>query len=255
MRVELLERHGTDLNVANAARVSLNKHHDCFVTDKDARAAKRNAEAMYELDCAMYAELPWWRRLILKPPCPKASEASDEKLLSYLTRSGHESPFFHVGMSLRITAPIFVARQLLRHQVGLAVNEVSRRYVNELPGVWSPDAWREAVAGVKQGSGNPLAPWREIACSALYKACIGLSVLVYRALIGLGACNEQARAVLPQGMETTWIWTGSLAAFARVCKLRLSPDAQLESAEIARGIEDIGAKSFPYAWKALSAPH
>lgn len=251
MKVELIEIHGSDLSVANAARVSLNKHHAEFITDAQALRSKHRAEATYELDCALYEELPWWRRLLATKPRKRPSEASDEKLLHFLARSGHESPFFHVGMSLRITAPIFVARQLLRHQVGLAVNEVSRRYVNELPGVWSPGAWREAVAGVKQGSGNPLAPCREIACSALYKACTWLSVFAYQTLIGLGACNEQARAVLPQGMETTWIWTGSLAAFARVCKLRLSPDAQAESAEVARGIAERAEKSFPYAWKAL----
>jgi thymidylate synthase (FAD) len=252
MNVELLEVHGTDLSVVNAARVSLNKWHDEFVTDAKAAALKSRAEACYELDCELYEETSWFQRIFAQKPRQQPSPASDEKLLSYLARSGHESPFFHVGMSLRVTAPIFVARQLMRHQIGLATNEVSRRYVNDLPSTWSPRAWREAVAGVKQGSGGKVATWREVAATAIYGASTGIAVGVYRLLLALGVCNEQARAVLPQAMYTTWIWTGSLAAFARVCRLRLSTDAQLEVAEIARGIDGIACTAFPYAWDALN---
>lgn len=215
MNVEWIETHGSDLSIANAARVSLDKWHSEFITD------------------------------------PTGTLSSDARLLDYLVREGHESPFFHAGLSLRITAPIFVARQLMRSTVGLSQNEVSRRYVSTQPRIWHPETWRQAVPGVKQGSGNAVLSWRHAIATLLYRSATAYSAWAYRALLGLGVCNEQARAVLPQGMMTTWIWTGSIAAFARVCRLRQAGDAQAESCAIAGEIATIAALHFPYAWQSL----
>lgn len=215
MNVEWIETHGSDLSIVNAARVSLYKWHSEFITE------------------------------------PNGPLSSDVRLLKYLVKEGHESPFFHAGLSLRITAPIFIARQLLRSHVGMAVNEVSRRYVSSPPRIWHPDHWRQAVAGVKQGSGGAIASWRHAVATLLYRSATAYSAWAYRLLLALGVCNEQARAVLPQGMMTTWIWTGSLAAFARVCRLRQAAEAQAESGDIADRISTVANFHFPNAWPAL----
>ena len=146
-------------------------------------------------------------------------EPGDQGLIKYLAKHNHWSPFAHCFVQLRIKAPIFVARQLQKHQIGLSWNEVSRRYVNHSPEFWDAHVnWREATEDKKQGSGR-LSPFNREAnllAESVYKFCGN----AYHQLLGMGICEEQARAVLPQSMLTEWFWSGSLYAFSRVCNLR-----------------------------------
>lgn len=171
------------------------------------------------------------------------------KLIYYLAKHKHWSPFAHTGLSFRIEAPIFVARQLAKHQIGLSWNEVSRRYVKYQPGVWKPEYFRKAAESVKQGShdepvGNPR-------CLADYGYAVDLALRTYNNLIMEGVCPEQARAVLPQGMMTMWRWSGSLYAFHRVVEQRTTDYAQRETSEIAKQISHHCLEAFPISWSAL----
>lgn len=174
---------------------------------------------------------------------------SDTRLLRYLAREKHWTPFAHAQISLRVSAPIFVARQLAKHQIGLVWNEISRRYVDHEPEFYTPAEWRERAENVKQGSGEAMK--EQGVARMFYEQAILEAQDQYRHLLGIGICPEQARMILPQSMMTTWIWTGSLAAFARVCTLRLDSHAQAETREIAVQIADICAEYFPSAWAAL----
>ena len=178
-------------------------------------------------------------------------EDNDEKLIKYLASHGHWTPFGHPQIQFRISAPIFVARQLVKHQVGLVWNEVSRRYVDYEPDYYIPSSgeWRGKPVNAKQGSGENVEIFNqtEEAVRDVISQCNNM----YKELLEQGVAPEQARLVLPQAMYTEWYWTGSLAAFARVCNLRLSPDAQEETQEIARQIGDLCGKIFPISWKYL----
>lgn len=202
---------GSDLSVCNAARVSFAKEHQ---------------------------EL----------------QDNDPKLISYLAKHGHWTPFAHCFLSYRIKAPIFVARQLVKHQVGLAWNEVSRRYVDDEPEFWFPEVWRGKPVNAKQGSDGVV---DMLDTNDGWDYCEWVNsqtaeqLNLYKALLGRGVAPEQARMVLPQNTMTEWIWSGSLAAFARVCKLRLDPHAQQETQEIARQIYDAVPTEFQWSWKAL----
>jgi len=176
---------------------------------------------------------------------------SDTRLLRYLAREGHISPFFHAQLSLRITAPIFVARQLLRSTVGLSINEISRRYVDSAPEFHVPSVWRSRPDGnIKQGSGEAITEDTAY-LDWVYRQGLYAARKAYDELLARGVAPEMARMILPQSMLTTWIWTGSLAAFARVCGLRLDSHAQSETREIAVQIAEICAEHFPHAWAAL----
>jgi len=177
---------------------------------------------------------------------------NDSGLLDYLARECHWTPSAHQHSSFRVTAPIFVARQLVKHQIGLAWSEVSRRYISAPPSYWTPDAWRMRAENVKQGSGFPLPAWRQLLANLVYKAAIFTADTAYKAILRLDVCPEQARAVLPQATNTTWCWTGSLAAWNRVAKLRLDPHAQRECSEVVAPIAAACAERYPHAWAALS---
>lgn len=173
----------------------------------------------------------------------------DASLIAYLARHNHWSPFAHTAISLRIKAPIFVARQLVKHQIGLTWNEVSRRYVDDEPEFYFPDVWRGRPVNAKQGSSGVVESDTYIRQGVL--DTMEQSLADYLGMIELGVAPEQARMVLPQNTMTEWIWTGSLMAFSRVCKLRLDPHAQQETQEVAQKIQDIVAPLFPHSWKAL----
>jgi thymidylate synthase (FAD) len=170
----------------------------------------------------------------------------DEKLISYLARHNHWTPFAHTSVSVRVKAPIFVARQLVKHCVGGVWNEVSRRYVDDEPEFYFPKVWRKRADNVKQGSSKEEAVFpydiQELTEDVLN---------VYQGMIASDVCPEQARMVLPQNTMTEWIWTGSLAFFARVCKLRLDAHTQKETRDVAEQIEAIVSKLFPVSYKAL----
>ena len=174
----------------------------------------------------------------------------DEKLIAYLAKHGHWTPFGHPQLQFRIYAPIFVARQLVKHQVGLVWNEVSRRYVDSKPHFYITDKWRIRANDKKQGSGNELIKLDFSAYEDIQKVH-QMAVEVYSSLLLRGITPAQARMVLPQSMYTEWYWTGSLYAFARICKLRISDDAQKETKEIALMISNLIEPKFPISWKYL----
>lgn len=216
MKVEYVDHMGSDLSVVNSARVSFDR---VSFLEEGGRLSD-----------------------------------NDRKLIEYLARHNHWTPFGHTSLSIRIKAPIFVARQLGKHQVGLVWNEVSRRYVDSEPELYTPEVWRgKPVGGVKQGSSEIPVDLSvtgydlEFPIRQLYVDALNL----YEGLIQVGVAPEMARMVLPQSMYTEWIWTGSIAAFARVCKLRLDPHTQKETREIAEKISAICKERFPFSWEAL----
>lgn len=173
----------------------------------------------------------------------------DIKLINYLASHGHWTPFGHVNATFVIKAPIFVARQLGKHQVGLVWNEVSRRYVDEEPEYFLPFSWRSRPeSNIKQGSGTTtLDPvWGQ----ALQEHMKGIHAW-YISAIAAGMAPEQARMGLPQNMMTEWWWTGSLAAWARICNLRLDSHTQEETRDVVQAMYDSLLSHFPNALKAL----
>ena len=171
-------------------------------------------------------------------------DQSDEKLIKYLADHDHWSPFGHTTLQFLIKAPIFVARQLVKHQVGLVWNEVSRRYVDSTPEFYIPFIWRGAPENKKQGSSQKEI---EFDITELVQA----SKTVYNDMIEEGVAPEMARMVLPQNMMTEWYWTGSLMAFARVCNLRNKPDSQEETRMITQQMAKHLKDHFPISAKNL----
>ena len=176
-------------------------------------------------------------------------DETDTKLISYLAKHGHWSPFAHASLSFRIRAPIFVARQLVKHQVGLSWNEVSRRYVSYEPELYNIDEWRGKPLNSKQGSSGTieLSDLAKLTYSKMMEGC----KILYDQLLSEGVAPEQARAVLPQSMMTEWLWSGTLYAFARVCNLRCKPDVQKETREVADRIDYHCSQYFSVSWPAL----
>lgn len=174
----------------------------------------------------------------------------DEKLIQYLAKHKHWTPFGHTSITLRMTAPVPIRTQCFKHKVGFVENEESRRYISCEPVVFYPD-WRESCDNKKQGSGGRMGPRMSNICTTAYDESVTLAIRTYKDLLSMGACEEQARFVLPQGCEVNWYWTGSLMAFARFAKQRLDPHAQLEIQELAKEVSTLIEPLFPVSWKAL----
>lgn len=221
--VELIDVMGDDLAVVNAARVSFEKESG-WEYDND-----------YESD---------------PNGNPHLSE-KDVKLITYLGKHGHWSPFAHTSLKFRISAPIFVARQLVKHQVGGVWNEVSRRYVESEPSFYFPDAWHGKPTNAKQGAGEAVKGHRQDVISSITEENTKNSLQSYNNLLHLGVAPEEARMVLPLNTMTSWIWTGSLVFFARVCQQRLDSHSQSATREIAECINKLIPENFKYSWNAL----
>jgi len=180
--------------------------------------------------------------------------AQDEKLISYLAKHNHNSPFFHPQTQFRLKMPIFVAREWYRHTVGFSRNEVSRRYVSDAPECWVPDIseFRERDPKAKQGSRE-----NEVQSASdarmVFDDTVRQATTAYETLLKMNVAPEIARCLLPQSMYTEFVETASLAAYARLYNLRTSPDAQREirwyATEIGKELE----KKFPVSWKALTS--
>lgn len=182
----------------------------------------------------------------------KTSDSIDEKdikLINYLAKHQHWSPFAHVFLQFRIKAPLFVARQLVKHQVGLSWNEVSRRYVDDEPEFYSPDTWRGRPLNSKQGSDGESES--QYFPNLYLNDVTELAKTNYNKMIKQGVAPEQARMILPQTMMTEWYWSGSLMAFARVCQQRLNSHTQAETTEVARLMAEHCSKTFTHSWWAL----
>lgn len=219
MNVDYVDHMGNDLMVVNAARVSFQK-------ESTLEWSHTQGEAPY-----------------------RVLREGDVKLIKYLADHNHWTPFGHPQITLRVKAPIFVRTQLFKHKVGFTENEVSRRYVDDTPEFYRPERWRGRPTGsAKQGSSGEVGTKFS---HLMYDNSIAQCLDAYQCMLDEGVAPEQARMVLPQSMYTEWYWTGSLAAYARMCKLRLDPHAQAETREVAQMISDIIAPLFPVSWSVL----
>lgn len=177
-------------------------------------------------------------------------DESDAKLIQYLAKHQHKSPFNHTFATFYVKAPIFVARQLVKHEY-MPWNEVSRRYVDDGLEFYFPTEWRSRVKNVKQGSGDALDTDTSIECDESLIHIREQCVNEYERLLELGVAPEMARMILPANLMTEWYWSGTMYAFAKMCHLRLDPHAQLESSLVARPISDKMTELFPVSWPAL----
>jgi thymidylate synthase (FAD) len=212
MKADYVAHMGSDLMVANAARVSFNK------------------ESSYEEG----GDLP----------------VGDAKLIKYLAEHNHWTPFAHPQITLRIKAPVFVRTQLFKHKVGFTENEVSRRYVDDDPEFFLPVFRQRPDNGMKQGSKDEFPVNLEL-CEGILLQAHRVALASYKELLKQNVAPEQARMVLPQSMYTEWYWSFSLAAGCRMLKQRLDPHAQAETRELAQKIADILESLFPVSYKAL----
>lgn len=189
----------------------------------------------------------------------KFDTESDTRLIKYLARENHWSPFAHTKAMFRLELPIFVARQWEKHRIGVVrgydsydQNEVSRRYVDDEPEFFQPQSWRARPEGnIKQGSGEVLPEYLQVECGKVLEYTHAQALLAYQRLLALEVAPEQARLVLPQSLYTQWIETGSLSYWARLCTLRLDTHAQEEIRTLARQVADQMAAAFPVSWSAL----
>jgi len=169
----------------------------------------------------------------------------DDKLIRYLAEHKHMSPFGHCFASFHVKAPVFVARQLVKHKF-LRWNEISRRYVDDEPEFYTPDVWRGRSADKKQGSEGTWQPnYHQL------DGVMGQLKDLYDQMIYDGCAPEQARMVLPASTMTEWYWSGSLDAFADMCNLRCASDTQAETRFVATQISDKMRRLFPVSWEAL----
>lgn len=217
--VEYIDHSGSDLSVVNAARVSFAKE-----------STWTNVGEYEHADGVL------------------GLSEKDSKLIAYLAKHKHKSPFNHAFMSFRVKAPIFVARQLVKHEY-LPWNEVSRRYVSDEPEFFFPIGWAGKPINAKQGSDGLVVDQGTQQEIALMTTQYSLDA--YNTLLHNGVSPEQARMVLPQNTMTEWIWSGTLFAFAKMCKLRLDPHTQQETQEVAKMIDATAYKLFPVSWTAL----
>lgn len=238
MQVDYIDHMGSDLSVVNAARVSFHKESDWVYEDVE--------------------EVDLDSRTITQYKKPIGLQDRDKKLINFLARNGHWTPFGHTAITVRVKAPVFVRTQCFKHKVGFVENEVSRRYVKEEPEFFVPAHWRSAPENSKQGSGKEtIAELRTARQSVddVYSKLLDISSQLYNDMIDSGVAPEQARMVLPQSMYTQWYWTGSLIAFARFYNLRSKPDAQQEIQDVAEMIRPIISELYPVSWKALTNEH
>ena len=212
IEVTYVNHMGDDLSVVNAARVSFGKKSDYM-------PRVHNGEA-------------------------KVLQHKDDRLIKYLAKHNHKSPFNHAFATFHVKAPVFVARQLVKHEY-MPWNEISRRYVDDQPEFFKPDYWRGRAENVKQGSSGEVKSNANVAYQ--YHKIEGL----YKQLLDEGVCPEQARMILPQSMMTEWYWSGTLFAFAKMCSLRLKSDTQEETQLVAQKVALTMAKIYPVSWDAL----
>lgn len=233
MKVELYDLMGSDLTVVDAARVSFNKQSGWDVKCVRGHDA---CEQMYPVESCPY--------------CEKTLLGGDTKLINYLAAHHHWLPFRHPTLMFRCKAPIFVARQAVKHQVGMSWSEVSRRYVDDEPEFYYPQTWRKRADNKKQGSTDEeieMPCWAEEEYYTHVRHCIDL----YNQLLEEQVAPEIARLVLPQAMYTEWMWTGSLLAFAHFVKQRTEEHAQKEIQDFAKLFIPTFEERFPVSWAAL----
>ena len=178
----------------------------------------------------------------------------DEKLIKYLAEHQHMTPFRHNFIQLRCKVPLFLARQLMKHQAGLTWNEESRRYIDYLPEFYKPEEWRKRPdKSIKQGSSEGVSEGVNAVVDASYAATLGMCINQYKASLERGVAPEMARMILPQSMMVNFIWTGNLLAFSHVYNLRSGDGAQVEAREFAELLSNAIKPAFPISWEALTS--
>ena len=241
--VHLVDKMGSDLTVCNAARVSFNKETEWAVDEEVESRLKKSNSSFRAEDVRKLAD-------------------RDVKLIRYLAKHNHWTPFAHPQITLRIKAPISIRTQFFKHKQGFVENEISRRYVDEVPEFYYPKFRHRPSGNAKQGSDG----WLEcrdgggetsggFATHPLYKgyeSTIQSAMRTYEDLIAANVAPEQARFILPQGMYTEWYWTGSLAAYARFYKQRIDEHAQWEIQQYAEAVGKIIKPLFPVSWDELT---
>lgn len=219
IEVTLLDSCGSDLSVVNAARVSFHKE-----VAKDAMISEK-----------------------------------DVKLINYLAKHKHTSPFNHAFITMRVKAPIFVARQLVKHKF-MPWNEVSRRYVDDEPEFYKPEVWRKKADNVKQGSSSEALDVDDVwpspygysqTLASLISDEADSALTLYTVALDNGMCAEQARMFLPQNTMTEWVWSGTLGAWCDMIRLRIDPHTQYETRIVADKAAEIIEQLFPHSYKAL----
>ena len=212
IEVTYIDHMGSDLSVVNAARVSFGKKSEWM------------------------PRIHYGEELVLKP--------KDAKLIKYLAKHKHKSPFNHTFVTFHVKAPIFVARQLQKHEY-MPWNEISRRYVDDDPEFYFPLTWRGRSTDKKQGSEG------EVKSNFNINYHTMTALKGYQQMLDEGIAPEQARMILPQSMMTEWYWSGTLFAFAKMCSLRLKSDTQEETQLVAQKVALTMAKIYPVSWDAL----
>ena len=247
MHVEYINHYLTDKDVANFARQSFGKLAENFTEVQNNNLIKFLARGMASGD---------WEHLIKQMILAGNNSvgiATDEakSLAVYLRKiPEHWVPFGHPHITLRMKAPVPIARQLFKHKIGFVESEESRRYVSHKPEYYVPDFFRSAAANVKQGSGD--AHPKSDFWKTHYQIRCEKAIQTYEDMIVDGVCPEQARFVLPQGVEVNWVLTGSLYAFANLYNQRSDSHAQKEIQDVAHMIDDIISPLYPVSWQALT---
>ena len=249
IKVEYIDHMGSDLKVVNCARASFDK-----TSNLDEHGKLKQADVNLINFLARGYRTAEWDKLIRETVA--ASDEGDydqvsDNLRKYKSSAVHFAPFCHCSVTLRLTIPVFVARQLVKHQIGMTWSEVSRRYVSDEPSFWFPEVWHTRPEDVKQGSGEAAMNQQLVQFCA--SESVENSLESYKALLSAGVAPEEARIVLPLNHMTTVVWTGTLLAWTRVGNQRLDPHAQLATQEAAKGIQDIIKPLFPVSWDALVA--
>ena len=263
----LLDHMGSDLTVVNAARVSFDKESDWDYSSTDTPTYhgavcqgrdQKGFRWLHKKDVNLirflatgYRSKEWDELRDDVRSCDDDTFA-DAILHKHKNKAQHWAPFAHPQVSIRVTMPVFLARQMVKHQVGGVWSEVSRRYVSELPEYWVPERWHTRPEDVKQGSGNDLDESAQRVCDEVLVRHTKRADAAYQTLLAEGVAPEEARIVLPLNTMTTVVWTGSLLFWARVCNQRLDGHAQLAAQELAHQISAAIQPLFPVSWEALT---
>jgi thymidylate synthase (FAD) len=176
-------------------------------------------------------------------------DSSDEKLIKYLAKHDHWTPFAHTAVSLRVAAPVPIRTQCFKHKIGLVENEESRRYISSTPEIFIPEFREKPEGSIKQGSGGEHPD--NHAWQKAYKGVTEQALWLYEDMLRAGVAPEQARFVLPQGAIVNWVWTGNILAFANFVKKRSDSNAQQEIQQVASAVDAVIRPLFPASWQSL----
>jgi len=241
MKATYIAHYLTDKDVANFARQSFASVADQFSETQNNNLIRFLARGMASGD---------WEKLLLQFTDCQSIEKAKELAVYCRSIPEHWVPFGHPHISIRMQAPVPIARQAFKHKIGFVESEESRRYISGRPELYIPPAFRAVAASVKQGSSGPHKDTDYWVTE--YSVQCTSAITLYENMVNDGICPEQARFVLPQGCEVNWVWTGSLYSFANFYNLRTDSHAQLEIQDLANDIGKIIAPLYPISWSALT---